>query len=151
MSLTVVHPKPAAALLPMGWLDWQRDDGDYVGGDYRISLIEPHRWDVRLDGRHLFFDFRLSGALQRADHHYRDRLRRRDLIVWSTVLVVSVVAMAALELFAATNALWSIPLLALALYGAISAAVRIFAAATRSRFDPYRRRAPWEPRAWWQR
>ena len=151
MSLTVIQPREPGAILPMSWVDWKRDGDEYVGGDYRIRLIEPYRWEVVRAGSHLFYDTRLSGALTRADHHYRDRLRIRDLITWGAVLVLSVLLAAGVEMAGERSGLWSIPLLAVALYGGLSAFVRMVAAATRSRFDPYRRRAPWESRMWWRK
>lgn len=151
MPLTVLQPTPSGPVLPMSWLDWRRHGDEYSADGYLIRLIEPHRWEVLRDGHHLFFATRLSGALQQADHHYRDRLRVRDLITWSAVLVASIALAAGVELSGATGSLVAIPLLALALYGALSAVVRMYAAATRSRFDPYRRRAPWEPRSRWRR
>jgi hypothetical protein len=151
MSLTVIQSTPPTPIVPMMWLDWRKEGDGYVGADYRIQLIEPHRWEVLLRGRHLFFDGRLSSAVTRADHHFRDRLRVRDLITWGAVLVASVLGAGAIEVWQSTLRLWSLPLFALVFYAAVSAVVRGYAAMTRNRFDPYRRRAPWEPRGWWQR
>ena len=142
MSPTVIHPEETR--IPMGWLTWVRDGDDHVSGPYRVRLVEPHRWEVLRDNRHLFFAPRLSAALTLADHHHRDRLRAIDLIIWTAVLLASTGVAGVVELAGDRAGLWVIPLLALAVYGAISAVVRIYAALSRNRFDPYRRRAPWE-------
>lgn len=151
MPLTVIEPRKPDPILPMSWLDWRRDGDEYAGGVYRIRLIEPYRWEVLRNGRHLFYDRSLTSSLTRADHHYRERLRARDLIMWAVVFVLSIGLAGAVEEMRDTLGLWGVPLLALSMYGAIGAVVRSYAAWTRSRFDPYRRRAPWEPRGWWQK
>ena len=48
MSVTTNHMglKSPGPLMASSWLDWSRDDGEYVGGEYRIRLIEPYRWEV---------------------------------------------------------------------------------------------------------
>ncbi|NNC93223.1 MAG: hypothetical protein HKN80_12110 [Acidimicrobiia bacterium] len=138
--------KPAAPILPMSWLDWVKEGDEYVGGEYRIRLIEPYRWEVLRKGKPAFFDTRLSGALARTEDHYRDRLRVRDLLTWSAVLAGSVLLGVVVELSRDAIGLWGFPLQAAALYVGMSAIVRFYAALTRNRFDPYRRRAPWERR-----
>ena len=152
MSLTVIQPRQPDPILPMSWLEWRREgDDEYAGGAYRIRLIEPYRWEVLHGGRHLFYDRSLNSSLTRADHHYRDGLRRRDLMMWFTLFVASIGLAALVETTRETLELWGVPLLALAMYGSVSAVVRFYAAWTRNRFDPYRRRAPWESRGWWQK
>ena len=131
MGLTIIYPKAAETRIPMGWLTWVRDGDDFVSDQYRIRLIEPYRWEVIREGRHLFFDSRLSGALTRADHHHRDRLRVRDLITWSLVLMGAILVGVGVELAGDLLGLWIIPLLTLGVYGAVSAIVRLNAAASR--------------------
>ena len=151
MGLTVIQPKQPDPILPMSWLEWRREGDEYAGGDYLVRLVEPYRWEVLRAGRHLFYDRSLNSSLTRADHHYRDRLRIRDLIVWTAVLIASIGLGVVVEITRDTLDLWGVPLLALAMYGGGAAVVRFYAALTRNRFDPYRRRAPWEPRGWWQK
>jgi hypothetical protein len=152
MKLTVAgtsHREPTP-LRPMSWLDWAQDDEEYVGGDYRIRLIGPGRWQVLHRGSHLAYDPSLQSAFSVAEHHHRELLRRRDLMVWGGVLLASILVSGLVEMISRTLDIWAVPVLAIALYAGVSAVVRMYAAATRNRFDPYRRRAPWEPRAWWQ-
>ena len=153
MSFTIAgsrHKSPPP-IRPMSWLDWSQVGDEYVGGDYRIVLIEPRRWEIRYRGSHLAEDPSLQSALTVAEHHYRELLRLRDLVTWGIVLVGSLIIAGLVELTSRTIDMWAVPILAVALFAGVSAVVRIFAAATRSRFDPYRRRAPWEPHAWWKR
>ena len=135
---------------PMSWLDWSQDGDEYAGGDYRIRLLGPRRWEVLHCDVHIAFDPSLQSALSVAEHHHRERLRLRDLKVWGGVLVVSILVAGIVEMTLRTLDVWAVPVLAIAFYAGISAIVRLSAAATRNRFDPYRRRAPWEPRAWWK-
>ena len=148
MSITGVSHKPPPPILPMSWLDWARADDEYVGGRYRIRLIEAHRWEVLRDGNHLFFDARLSGALARAEDHHRGMLRIRDLTTWAAVLAGSWLLGTLVGSWRETLGLRGYPLLVLAVAGLMVALVKLHAAATRSRFNPYRRRAPWEGRSW---
>ena len=153
MGLTIAGTshKPPAPILPMSWLDWEQDGDEYVGGEYRIRLLAPRRWEVLHGNSHLAYDESLRSALAEAEHHHVERLRLRDLKVWGAVLAASILVSGIVELTSRAMEMWAVPILAIALYAGTSAIVRIFAAATRNRFDPYRRRAPWEPRAWWQR
>lgn len=73
-----------------------------------------------------------------------------DLVVWGVVLVASLADMALIDATVGLTCMWSVPVLRLVLYAGLSAFVRVLAAASLDRFNPYRRRAPWEPRNWWQ-
>jgi hypothetical protein len=153
MSLTITgtpHRTPGA-ILPMSWLDWSQDGDDYVGGDYRVRLRRPFCWEVLLRGKHLFSAPGLHAALVGADRHHRERLRAHDLTAWGVVLAFSVLTVALVEIVGDRAGLWSVALLGTALYAGISALVRLYAAFTRSSFDPYRRPAPWESRHRWRR
>lgn len=149
--LSGTGPKAPGPIAAFSWLDWQRDGTEYVGGDYRIRLIEAYRWEVLHGGEHLRFDERLSSALAQAEHHHIESLRRHDLWMWGLVLAGSILGGVLLESNVEFTELWALPLLALILYAGLSALVRLLAAATRDRYDPYRRRAPWERRDFWQR
>lgn len=126
----------------MSWLDWSRRGNEYVGGRYRVRLIEPYRWEVVHDGEHLFFDASLKSALIRTDDHHRERLRRRDLFTWGALTAGSASAAAIIELLGGFEPLWSILLLWIIVYLCVSGIVRFFAAAGRHPTHPYRRRAP---------
>ncbi len=134
----------------MSWLDWSQDADEYAGGEYRIRLVEPYRWEVLHRGAHLRFDTRLSSALAQAEHHFGERLRAHDLVGWGLILLGSVAAIALMGATVGLTRLWSIPVLCVLLYVGLSAMARLFAAASRDRYNPYRRRAPREPRNWWQ-
>lgn len=102
-------------------------------------------------GIHLQFEPRLSAAVAQAEHHHIESLRVRDLAIWGVVLIGSLSAMALMDAVGRLTELWFIPLFCVLLFTDLSALARLLAAASRDRFNPYRRRAPWEPRNWWQR
>jgi hypothetical protein len=147
MSITGVSQKVPPPILPMSWLDWARAGDEYVGGQYRIRLVEAYRWEVLRDGKHLFFDARLSGALVRAEDHYRDWLRIRDLATWGAVLVAATVLGIMVGSVREALGLRGYLVLVLAMSGSMVALVKFHAAATGNRSNPYRRRAPWERRS----
>lgn len=149
--MSIAGTSPKAPILPMSWLDWERDGDEYAGGSYRIRLIEPHRWEALREGKHIFYDTRLSNALVRTEEHYRNRLRVRDLFTWSAVFAASILLVVALDKWRDNVGLWGYLLLVVAMFASMSAVVRFYAAATGNRFDPYRRRAPWEKRRRWGR
>ena len=153
MSNAIQYPAPEAVppLRPMSWLEWSRVGDLYIGGDYVIRLVEPYRWEILHRDTHVRFEPKLSAALAQAEHHHVERLRRLDLVGWGVVLVASLVAMALVDATVGLTGVWSVPVLCVLLFSGLSALARVLAAASRDRFNPYRRRAPWEPRNWWQR
>ena len=153
MSVTANHRglKSPGPLVASSWLDWSRDDDEYVGGDYRIRLIEPYRWEVLFRGDHLRFDDRLSAALAHAEHHYIEAVRIRDMTKWGLVTLVSAVGLALLVSTEGLTGFFTFPLSLVIIVTGLAALARFVAVATRNLYDPYRRRAPWEPRRWWER
>ena len=140
-------PGPVGAF---SWLDWTREGDEYVGGEYRIRLVGPACWEVLLRNEHIQFDDRLSSALARAGHHHIEAVRRRDMVKWSLVMVGSLLAV----LFvAAIDPDQGVTLVVggIASILGLTGFARFSGAATRNLYDPYRRRAPWEPRDWWHR
>ena len=131
---------------PASVLAWTRTGAtQYCGGDYRIALVEPLRWEILHRDRHLEFNSSLEDSFQRAERHHRDRLRRRDLIVWSLVGVFAMVVLS-VAAEAGRGTLWWFLVLVAGVFVGTSALVRFVAALTRNPANPYRRRYPWERR-----
>ena len=155
--LTVMSAQPEAdvtspdPLRPMSWLDWRQDGEEYIGGQYRIKLLAPHKWQVLLGGEHLRVHKRRAGAMDEAETHQPEGLRRRDMGVYGLIGLLALAAISLMVEFIPFNTLWSLLLFALLVYVGLTSLGRFTAAATRNRLDPYRRRAPWEPRGWWHR
>ena len=147
---TTTGPKSPGPVVAFSWLDWSRDGQEYVAGRYRIRLVEPHRWEVLDDGQHLRFDERLSSALAWGGHHYIEALRRRDMIVSSLVVVASVVVLLLFGVASGFDTAVMAAAIPVSSIIGLSGLARFLGAATRNRYDPYRRRAPWEPRKWWE-
>ena len=135
----------------MSWLDWQEELGDVVGGEYRVRLEAPFQWEVLLAGEHLLFHESRASALDEAEAHFRERLRRKDMVAYGIIVLLAGAAMFATAELVPLDSIWSILLFALFVHIGLTSLGRFTAAATRNRFDPYRRRAPWEPRGWWHR
>lgn len=140
----------ADPIRPMSWLDWHEDVDGFAGGDYRIRLLEPFRWEVSRAGRHVLFHETRSGAMDEAETHYREGLRRRDMWVFGLIALLAGTAVLLAIAFVPLDDLWRVLLFALLVHVVLSSLGRFVAAATRNRLDPYRRRAPWEPRSWWR-
>ena len=137
---------------PASLLDWWQVGDELRGGPYRIRLIEPHRWEISRDGIVVAEEPTRSSSLHRAELHHREVLRRRDIVVWSGVILLSVAAVAALAEWVERATIVWVGVLALAMFVGVSGVVRLVAALTGSRHDPYRRKAPWEKRRrWWHR
>lgn len=145
LEAEVRSPDP---LRPMSWLDWRQDGNEYVGGQYRIRLLGPFQWQVLLAGEHLLYHESRAGAMDDAEAHYREQLRRRDMGVYGLIGLLALVTISLIVEFIPFNTLWSLLLFALVVYVGLTSLGRFTAAATRNRLDPFRRRAPWEPRGW---
>lgn len=139
-------PRPAS---PIEW--WALGD-EIRGGPYRIRLVAAHRWEISRSGVVVAEERTRSASFHRAETHLRQHQRRTDVVVWSIVLVLGIAAMGALAEWVKSATIWWVSMLGLALFVVVSAVVRLGAALTGSRNDPYRRLMPWERRArWWHR
>jgi hypothetical protein len=130
-----------------GRLRWTSNGDDLVAGRYRLRLLGPGEWETSHRGRPLERNALRSQALARAERHYREAQRTRQIIQF-TVLAGLGMVMA----IAATNRLtepWGVFLFAAAVWVLLSSAARSLASVTRNLLDPYRTREKWEPRDWW--
>jgi hypothetical protein len=131
---------------PGGLLAWSEDGPDLTAGRYRIRLVGPNHWLLVRRGRPLFEHRLLSAARRIAELDHRETLRRRDLAEWGTIGLIAFGASMWLVL------LWGVAgffgLIA-SVFVLVSAVARFLAALSRSAYDPYRRREPWEARDWW--
>lgn len=97
MSTTVSTPRglDEPVGVPGGRLRWSRHGADLLAGDYRIRLLGPGSWETTLRGRVMRVDGRRSTALAAAEHHYREMLRVRRIVVWGVLALVAMVTAAA--------------------------------------------------------
>lgn len=97
---------------------------------------------MRVDGRR-------STALAAAEHHYREMLRVRRIVVWGVLALVAMVTAAAAGHWMHTLSGYLLFAAAAGLF--VSSAARLVASLSRNLLDPYRIREPWESRDWWSR
>ncbi len=131
---------------PAGLLAWSRDGADYLAGRYRISLLEPSRWEISYRGDPIDHDPSLRASFRIAELHWRKVLRKRDAIAWGALIVGATAAGAiANAVLGVGNIPWYLVMIVL-VWVAVSALVRMVSALTDNPRDPYRRRMPWERR-----
>ncbi len=122
-------------------LDWSIRGGDYVADDYRIRLLEPRRWEISHGGAVIAYHFSRNEAFGIVEDHYRDSVRRRDLMRLGLIFVLAILVW--IGLGSMMEELWVLGL-PFVVYFALSSFIRFFAVFSRNANDPYRRRLPWE-------
>lgn len=124
-------------------LDWNIRGDDYVADGYRIRLLQPRRWEISHEGAVIAYHFSRKEAFGIVEDHYRDTIRRRDLIRLGFTFVLAILAWIALG--SMMEELWVVGL-PFVFYVALSSFIRFLAVFSRNASDPYRRRLPWEKR-----
>lgn len=141
-----------ASRRPESVIDWQRDDDDYVGDGYRIHLAEPARWEITNGGRRLHIVSSLRSAFSIVEHHRRETLRRRHLVLMAAWFIVGTTGGFLVSSIAdETRQVLLVPIAIASFFLGLAAFVRFLAVLGRNVNDPYRRRLPWERLSWWQR
>lgn len=143
-------PKAAESIRPMSLLSWQGTDDGYTGGDYLISLLRPGCWEIRYRDEPVTTTDSLKLAMTRVEFHFREQLRKRDVVTWGIWLVIWTVGLIVL-ISKWPSRIGSILLFTVLVYGWLSAFTRLIAATGWSHNDPYRRRLPWERHDWYER
>lgn len=125
---------------------WRLEGTGYAGGDYRIVLLAPRRWEISHRGTPIGHEPSLKTSFQIAEHHRRETLRGRDTVAWGVLATVATVAAIAVRLAVSEiNLAWFVVLIVLSAV-ALTALVRMFSSLAGHPSDPYRRRLPWERR-----
>ncbi|NNC91365.1 MAG: hypothetical protein HKN80_02610 [Acidimicrobiia bacterium] len=137
------HPDAddVAMSVPGSILDWRVRGEDYLAGSYRIRLLEPRKWEVTHQGAVIAFYSSRKAAFGIAEDHWREAIRRRDLIRLALTFVLAFSAWMIAGLL--VEELWVLAL-PVVLYFTLSSFIRFFAVFSRNVNNPYRRRLPWE-------
>jgi len=143
-------PTTKESIRPMSLLNWQRTEDGYTGGDYLIRLLRPNCWEIRYRGEPVKTTDSLKLAMTRAEFHFREQLRKRDLVKWAIWFIIFTGGLIVLVSNWASR-IESILLFTALAYGWLGALTRLIAATGWSHNDPYRRRLPWERRDWYER
>lgn len=149
MTVKQTSPIGRQVVVASGRLQWALDGEVLVAGAYRIQLQGPKQWVTTFRGKVLRVDARRSLAIAWTEHHHRELLRLRRIIV--SGLSAGAALMAGI-----LGAHWMSTPIGYFIF-AVSAGVfvgslaRFIAALSRNLLDPYRIREPWERHDWWSR
>ena len=127
---------------PTSLLSWREAEEGFVGGDYRIRLLGPYQWEISHRGRVLEINRSRRAAFEVVEDHFRARMRLRDSVRWAGVALGAAVVGGIAASWPNLHAAWLVGILSAAMFAGVSALVRMVAALTGNRNDPYRRREP---------
>lgn len=130
-----------------GRLRWTADGDDLVARGYRIRLLGPCQWETTHGHRVLRVDRRRSMAIASAEHHHRELLRSRRIMLASVTATVAVLVGVVSTRWVHTPQGFLVFASAVGLF--VASAARLVAALSRNILDPYRIREPWERISWW--
>lgn len=142
---------------PLSLLDWRIiGENEYEANPYRIQLAAPGRWEITFRGTPLAHHHSLKSAFAIVERHYRESIRRRDLLRLGGVVLGVLLLLTAIDQYVAKITDWRfdphgegitlfwLVVMFVAIFMGLSALIRFFAVLSRNVNDPYRQRAPWE-------
>jgi hypothetical protein len=131
-----------------GRLRWKPDGTGLATRTYRIRLLGPGRWETTYRGAPISIDQRRSVAVAKAEQHYAELRRQRQVVGFGVGSGISLVV-AITGLITMTPLGYFVFVAGFGLFLGLGA--RSVAASTRNLLDPYRIRESWEPPDWWNR
>lgn len=134
---------------PESIIDWQASNGEFEGAGYRIRHLTSKDWEVAHRGKVLKHTTRQSSAFSVVEHHRRESLWRRDLMMRAAVAFLAIIAFFVLAAFSNIPGVWFLGIIVIGI--GFAGTVRFFSILNRHVDDPYRRPLPWERVSWWRR